>query len=54
MKTFGAGDFKVFVKMKPGRGQDEMHYFMTNASRQRFINNIRKDKAVKNFYKDPE
>ena len=52
MKSFGTGEFKVFVEMKSS--EDEMHYFMTDESRQRFIDANKKNKTIKRMSKDPK
>lgn len=52
MKSFGAGEYKVFVELY--EGEDEMHYFMTEASRKRFLDAHKKDERIKKMSKDPK
>ena len=52
MKTFGAGEFKLFVEMK--ETENEMHLFMSKESRQRFIDSNKRNKSIKKMSKDPK
>lgn len=52
MKTFGTGKYKVLVEMK--EGEDEMHYFMTPESRQRFLNSNKRNRTIKRMNKSED
>lgn len=52
MKSFGTGEYKIFVEMH--RGENEMHYFMTPESRQRFLKSNKNNKTIKKMSRDPK